>query len=247
MNPVSTFRPDLFSGRSVVVTGGTSGIGLEIAVRFATLGADVLALGSRPEPPAKPHPRLAFATADVRSRSDLEAALAAQARIDVLVTAAGTSRMSQEWEEENFVDILDINLVGTLRTVEVALERLLRARGAIITLGSMLSYSGSAELPAYTTSKTGLLGLTRALADRLGPDGVRVNCVAPGYVRTAMTRRLQGDAQRAEAMTAQTALRRWGLPTDVADAVVFLASPAAAYVTGATLPVDGGFLAVSPV
>lgn len=243
----SAFRSDLFADRHIAVTGGTSGIGLEIAVRFAELGADVVALGSREQPGAPPHPRIEFVRADVRVRESLDAALAEYAELDVLVTAAGNSHPDQEWNEEQFTDVVDVNLIGTLRAVEATVDRLRRSRGCVVTVGSMLSYNGSRSLPAYTASKTAVLGLTRALADRLGPEGVRANCVAPGYIVTPMTVTLQDDADRSRIMVDKTALRRWGDPADIADAAAFLASPAASYITGVTLPVDGGFLVTSVV
>lgn len=247
MTSRSAFREGLFTGRHVVVTGGSSGIGREIAVRFAELGAEVVTVGSREHPGSPPHPRIRFARADVRHTEQLSAALTVYPEIDVVVAAAGVSHPSQEWDEERFADVVDVNLTGALRTVEVTVDRLCRSRGCVITIGSMLSYNGSRVLPAYTASKTGVLGLTRALADRLGPERVRANCIAPGYIATPMTVSLQGDSERSRLMVDKTALRRWGQPADIADAAVFLASPAASYITGATIPVDGGFLVTSLV
>jgi NAD(P)-dependent dehydrogenase (short-subunit alcohol dehydrogenase family) len=114
--------------------------------------------------------------------------------------------------------------------------------GSIINIASMLSYLSDDSVPAYCASKTGVLGLTRALAHRFGPDGIRVNAIAPGYHKTDMTKALWDDPVPAEKIRVKTALKRWGSVDDLVGTALFLASPAAAYITATTLPVDGGYV-----
>lgn len=242
----TTFRDDLFRDRRVIVSGGTSGIGLAIARGFAALGGDVLATGSSDvkldaEARNPANARIGFERLDVRDEDGVMRFMSGQPRIDVLVNAQGIARPEAEWEAATFDQVLDVNLASVFRLTMAALPGLTAARGAVVNVASMLSYLADAEVPAYTASKTGILGLTRAMAHRFGPQGVRVNAVAPGYHRTDMTRPLWSDPAAAERIAARSALKRWGEAGDLVGATVFLASPAASFVTGAVLPVDGGY------
>ena len=183
---IDTFRPDLFAGKRVWVSGGSSGIGLAIAKGFARLGANVVATGAshakieaaRAESGAK-SPR--FEVLDVRDRKAVGAFIEALPSLDVLINAAGVAKAEQEYEEATFLDVMDVNLNSVMRLTMAARPLLARSKGVVINFASMLSYLVDDSLPAYCASKTGVLGLTRALAHRLGREGVRVNAIAPGY------------------------------------------------------------------
>ena len=246
MDERSAFRPDLFADRFVLVSGGSSGIGLAIAQGFAAHGAEVLATGTsetklasaREEAPA----RLRLATLDVRRPEAISVLIGRLARLDVLVNAQGVARPQSEFDEQTFRDVLDVNLTSAMRLSMAARERLATARGSIINIASMLSYLGDASVPAYCASKTGLLGLTRSLAHAFGPEGIRVNAISPGYHRTDMTRPLWSEPVSHDAIERHTALKRWGTVDDLVGTALFLASPAASFITGADLPVDGGYV-----
>jgi hypothetical protein len=168
-------------------------------------------------------------------------------RLDVLINAAGIARPDAEFDEDTFAEVLDVNLTAQMRLARAARPLLARQGGAIVNIASMLSHIADASVPAYGASKTGVLGLTRALAHAWGREGIRVNAVAPGYHKTDLTRPLWEDPVAAARIEARTALGRWGRADDLVGAVIFLASPAAAYVTGACLEVDGGFLSGNPL
>lgn len=244
---IDSFKPGLFAEKCVLVSGASSGIGLAIAQGFAALGATVTATGTSEAKIAKAKSDCAsqgitFATLDVRSRPAVDAFIGAMDRLDVLVNAAGIALPEKEWEEDGYMNVIDVNLNSTMR-LSVAAHPLLKAGpGSIINIASMLSYLADDSVPAYCASKTGILGLTRALAHRFGPEGIRVNAIAPGYHKTDMTKALWDDPLPAEKIRVKTALKRWGSVDDLVGTALFLASPAAAYVTATTLPVDGGYV-----
>jgi len=241
-----SFRPDLFEGRAVLVTGGTSGIGEAIADAFASLGARVTVTGATAREAdaarARAGSKLAEACAlDVRDDAAIRALVGGLSRLDVLVNAAGVIRRDSEHDPDVFADTVAINLTGTMRCCAHARSKLAASRGSIVNIASILSIFGGARVPGYAASKGGVAQLTRSLAIAWAEEGVRVNAIAPGWVRTALTQPLQDDGRRSEAIVARTPIGRWAEPADIAGAAVFLASPAAAFVTGVLLPVDGGY------
>lgn len=245
--PLHAFHPSLFDGKTVLVSGATSGIGLAIAEGFASLGATVIATGSSATKLESLRAnaalsRIRFAALDVRDAGQIVRFAEGLESLDVLINAAGVARPHDEYRDDVFREVLDVNLTAAMRLSMAARPLLERAKGVIVNIASMLSYLADAEVPAYCASKTGVLGLTRALAHEFGRAGVRVNAIAPGYHRTDMTRPLWESPASAQKIAARSALKRWGEAEDLVGAALFLASPAAAFVTGATLPVDGGYV-----
>jgi NAD(P)-dependent dehydrogenase (short-subunit alcohol dehydrogenase family) len=243
---IASFRPGLFAGKTVVVSGATSGIGLAVAEGFARLGAEVIGTGSSEQKIATEkaaHPEIRFVRLDVRNPAEIVAFGKTLPRLDVLVNAAGIARPEAEYEDPTYLEVLDVNLNAAMRLSMATLPQLRASRGAIVNFASMLSYLADEGVPAYGASKTGLLGLTRALAHRFGRDGIRVNAVAPGYHKTTMTQPLWSVPEDAERIAKRSALKRWGTVDDLVGTVLFLASPASVFVTATTIPVDGGYSA----
>lgn len=246
MSEQHVFRDNMFGGKTVLVSGGTSGIGLAIAEGFADAGAEVLATGSstgRVEAARGDNTRssLRFDLLDVRDIDVAAKAIEAIGTLDVLVNCQGIARPEDEWEEETFLNVIDINLSSAMRLSRLAFPALRQTEGNIINIASMLSYLADPLVPAYCASKSGIVGLTRAMAHRYGESGVRVNAIAPGYHRTDMTKPLWSDPQSAEKISGRAALKRWGTVEDLVGPALYLASDAASFITGAILPVDGGY------
>ncbi|CAN7368327.1 SDR family oxidoreductase [Rhizobium sp. LjRoot30] len=245
MKEVEAFKSGLFAGKTVVVSGGTSGIGLSLAKGFAEAGATVIATGSSEArlsaAKGSEAANLSFRRLDVRGGAAVSAFFDELDRLDVLVNCQGVARPDAEWEEETFLDVMDINLNSAMRLSRAAFPLLKVSRGSIVNLASMLSYLADETVPSYTASKTGIVGLTRALAHKYGRDGVRVNAIAPGYHRTEMTKALWSVPESEAKISERSAVKRWGTTEDLVGPVLFLASPAAEFVTGITLPVDGGY------
>lgn len=244
---IDSFRPDLFAGRTILVTGGSSGIGLAIAQGFARLGGSVIALGSSEQKLTAERGKagnkgIRFERVDVRDPAAIRSFVAGLDKLDVLVNGAGIARPEAEFEDDTYIEVIDVNLNSQMRFAMAALPLLKASRGSIINIASMLSYVSDPAVPAYGASKTGVLGLTRHLAHAFGPDGIRVNAISPGYHKTDMTKGLWTDPVPAEKIAARSALKRWGTVDDLVGTALFLSSPAAAFITGTDLPVDGGFV-----
>jgi 2-deoxy-D-gluconate 3-dehydrogenase len=245
-------------GRVALVTGAARGLGAALAVALAEAGADVAALDVLP-----PDDCLA-SVAGLGRRAhgihcDLTGMTPAAAseiigdvvhhlgRLDILVNNAGIIRRAPALDvaADDWAEVLDVNLGGAFFLAQAAARHWTGAGrgGKIINLASMLSFQGGVLAPAYAASKSGLAGLTRALANEWAPLGINVNALAPGYMSTEVTAALRADPVRSESILARIPAGRWGEPEDVQGAVVFLASDAARYLHGVVLPVDGGWLA----
>ena len=171
---------------------------------------------------------------------------AAFGRIDVLVNNAGIIRRTDaiDFSESDWDAVVDTNLKTLFFLSQAAARSMLeRGSGKIINIASLLSFQGGIRVPAYTAAKSGVAGLTKALANERAASGVQVNAIAPGYIETNNTAALQADEQRNRQISERIPAGRWGRPEDIAGAAVFLASPASDYVTGHVLAVDGGWLA----
>jgi NAD(P)-dependent dehydrogenase (short-subunit alcohol dehydrogenase family) len=230
-----------------IITGGTTGIGFGIALAMVEAGYHVTVTGVTDQQVAAvaTGPQLAAVKLDVTSAASVAAVLAPFDKLTALINCAGVIfRNHAEYDIEIFQKVIDVNLTGTMRMCVAARPKLAAARGAIVNTASMLSYFGSPAVPAYTASKGGVAQLTKALAAAWAPEGIRVNAIAPGWIATELTRGLVEDEDRSAAILARTPMHRWGEPGDVGGAAVFLCSEAARFITGAILPVDGGYAAV---
>jgi len=242
------FRDGLLQGQVALVIGGTGAIGAAIADALAACGAVVTVTGATAEEAQATKARRDFRgrdalVLDLRDAATIEALIANLPRLDIVVNAAGVIRRDAEHDPAVFAEVVDINLTGAMRLCTSARPLLAKSKGCIVNVTSMLAYFGGARVPGYSASKGGLGQLTKSLAIAYALDRIRVNAVAPGWIATRLTQALQDDNERSAAILARTPLGRWGVPEDIAGAVVFLCSPAADFITGAVIPVDGGYLA----
>lgn len=246
------------NGKVALVTGAASGIGRGVAVRLAREGATVAALDRSADAAPALLDELArvgerdhlFLTADVRVADQVEAAVAELVerlgRIDILVCSAGVREIGDVYDlaPEEWENVIAVNLTGTFWCCQAVAKRMRSVgTGSIVTLASVGGLIGLSHRPAYTAAKHGVVGLTRSLARDLGADGIRVNAVCPGVIRTPLTEQYWDDEGFEQGMASVVPLGRSGTVADVEEAVLYLASERAAYVSGIALTVDGGWLA----
>ncbi len=254
MGILSTF--DL-SGNVALVTGASTGLGQGMAIGLAEAGCDIVgvdyvAMTATAELIQTRGRRFQGIVADlVGIRPDglqqiVAAAVAAFGRLDILVNNAGIIRRedSLQFSERNWDDVMNINLKTVFFLSQAAAQQFIRQGhgGKIISVASMLSYQGGIRVPSYTASKSGVKGITMTMANEWARYGINVNAIAPGYMATNNTAALRDDEKRAGEILERIPAGRWGTPADVAGACVFLASPAASYIHGYTIAVDGGWL-----
>jgi 2-deoxy-D-gluconate 3-dehydrogenase len=245
------------TGRLAVVTGASRGIGLAMAAALAQAGADIVAVSATLKPSGSDVQ--AAVTQAGRRFTGIRADFADQDQVrelaqtlrdlgrpvDILVNNAGTIARApaRSHPDDLWAHVLQVNLTSAFTlTREVGGGMLEQGHGKVIFTASLLSFQGGINVPGYAASKSGLAGLTRALANEWAARGVNVNAIAPGYIETDNTAPLRDDPARSEAIAGRIPAGRWGVPDDLRGATVFLASPASDYVHGVVLPVDGGWL-----
>lgn len=253
---------NLLNNKVVIVTGAASGIGRAIAISAAQHGARAVIVSDITEEPREGGTRTTaeiaelgviarFVKADVSKRAEVDALVDAAAEfggVDVMVANAGITLRADgaDVDEEQYRRLMATNLDGALFSAQSAARQMQanKKQGSIVLMASMGGIAGAGMTVAYSTSKGGVVLMAKALADALGPDGIRVNAVAPGTIDTHLLRTSPGIAEAAEGFRQRTPLRRLGKPSEIGDAVVWLGSDMSSYVTGIALLVDGGLLSV---
>lgn len=244
------------AGRAAIVTGCNTGLGQGMALALAQAGADIVGVNvSAPDDTKSQVEALGRKFMDLRANlSDISSlgglvteALKVTGKIDILVNNAGIIRREDaiNFSEKDWDDVVDLNLKTTFFFSQAVARQFIAqgTGGKIINIASMLSYQGGVRVPSYTASKSGVMGITRALANEWAKHGINVNAIAPGYMATDNTAALRADDARNAAILERIPAGRWGVPADVGGPVVFLASKASDYVNGYTIAVDGGWLA----
>ena len=218
---------------TAVVTGAAGGIGGALLSAFRDAGYQVTGVDRVSAD--------GVTSLDVTDTAAVAAFAASFDTLDALINAAGVLRLQQEYDPGVFAGVVDINLTGTMRMAVACRPALAKARGSIVNIASMHAIFGAPLSPAYAASKAGVVQLTKSLAVAWAEDGIRVNSIAPGWIETPMTIPARSDAARNRAILERTPLGRWGTPADLVGPALFLASDAARFITGALLPVDGGY------
>ena len=242
------------NGKKALVTGASKGIGASIAIAMAQAGADVVLVGRSQDSLSATRAaieNLGRSTesliADVESRAQISEAFKSidQLNVEIVVNNAGSISRAPAIETslEDWDRIIDTNLNSVFQISQLfAKSMLAKGHGRIINIASLLSFQGGINVPAYTASKHAVAGVTKALANEWGAKGVTVNAIAPGYISTDNTQALRNDVDRNTSILARIPIGRWGTPEDLAAVAVFLASPAASYINGEIITVDGGWM-----
>ena len=242
--------------RVALVTGASTGLGAAIAIALAEAGAQVACHGNSRSPDAtcehiKHAGGAAFPITGDLSKPEtakhlVEQTLERAGRLDILINNAGTIRRAPavEYSEDDWTTVLEVNLSSVFRLSQLAGRHMIESErgGKIVNIASLLSFQGGITVPAYAASKGGVAQLTKALANEWAKHRINVNAIAPGYMRTTNTAALQADEVRNRQILERIPAGRWGEPTDIAGAALFLSSPASDYVNGHVLVVDGGWL-----
>ncbi|WP_404297472.1 2-dehydro-3-deoxy-D-gluconate 5-dehydrogenase KduD [Halomonas sp.] len=243
------------AGRVAMITGCNKGLGQGLAVALAEAGADIVGVNrsaaaetrSRIEALGRRYIAVEAELGHAAPSEIVDQALSQAGRLDILVNNAGTIRRAPalEFSEADWDAVIDVNLKAAFFLSQAVARHLVarKAPGRIVNVASVLSFQGGVRVPSYTASKSGLLGLTRLLANEWAPYGITVNAIAPGYMATDNTQALSEDPIRSAEILGRIPTGRWGTPEDLAGAIIFLCSDAAAYVNGHALTVDGGWLA----
>lgn len=243
-------------GKVAIVTGCDTGLGQGMAVALAEAGCDVVGVNRKiPHETAEKinalGRRFMAIQADLSQQDALTSivtqTVSAFGRVDILVNNAGTIRRQDalDFSEKDWDDVMNLNLKSVFFLSQAVARQFLAQGngGKIINIASMLSFQGGIRVPSYTASKSGVLGITRLLANKWAAKGINVNAIAPGYMATNNTQQLRADSERNQEIIDRIPAGRWGTPNDLKGPVVFLASPASDYIHGYTLAVDGGWLA----
>ncbi|MEP3350944.1 MAG: 2-dehydro-3-deoxy-D-gluconate 5-dehydrogenase KduD [Marinomonas sp.] len=244
------------SGKVAIITGCNTGLGQGMALALAQAGADIVGVNrSVPSETAalieKTGRRFHSVIADMSKieTADLaiKEAISTFGKVDILVNNAGIIRRNDaiDFTEQDWDDVMDLNVKMVFFMSQAFAKQVIsqKSTGNIINIASMLSYQGGIRVPSYTSSKSGVLGLTKALANEWAQKGINVNAIAPGYMETNNTEALRADENRSSEILGRIPAGRWGTPDDMAGPIVFLASDASRYVHGYTIAVDGGWLA----
>lgn len=231
-----------FTGKEVLVVGASrAGIGAAIARAFKAQGARVAITGVEDAPAPEDQGAFEYHQLDVTDADDVRALADTTPRLDILVNGAAITARGEEMAPDFFAKVVDVNLHGTFRMAEAFHPQLAKAGGSLINIASMYAQFGSPKNPAYGASKAAVQQLTKSLAIAWAGDGIRVNAIAPGFIVTAQSARSRTDPTHVANVNARTPLGRWGQPEDIAGTALFLASEHAAFITGACIPVDGGY------
>jgi NAD(P)-dependent dehydrogenase (short-subunit alcohol dehydrogenase family) len=230
------------SGKTVLITGGTGGIGSAFANGFLAQGADVIVADLAP-PKQGTDERIRFEKLDVTSDEEIAALAARIDRLDVLIHCAGKLARWEEYKTEVFKNIIDIHLVANMRLANAFREHLKKTSGCLINIGSMYSYFGAPQVPAYAAAKTAVVSLTKSLAISFAADNIRVNAIAPGWIQTEISRGGRENPEFFNKVVARIPNGEWASPADLVGTAIFLASPASNLINGVTIPVDGGYCA----
>jgi NAD(P)-dependent dehydrogenase (short-subunit alcohol dehydrogenase family) len=238
-----------FGGKTALITGGTSGIGMAVSLAFKNAGANVVAAGLGEAELSAARAQANFSGIRVESL-DVADGVAVQAlvdsipNLDYVVTCAGLIKRGVEHDPIEFAKVIDINLNGTMRVCAAARSKLAQSKGAIVMIGSVMSFFGGPAQPAYSASKGAVRNLTMSLGAAYAPEGIRVNAVAPGWIITALSKGARDNPERYAQINNRIPMNRWADTSEVADPILFLCSDAARYMTGTVMAVDGGYMSV---